>query len=82
MVFVVNTSNIYYYLDNTQVYTSSLTGGYSLPNQTYTYNVIGNETTHIGTVGGSGGNYNIANFRVYNKVLSTNEISNLYITKT
>jgi hypothetical protein len=78
---VINTSNFKYYLDNSNTYSSSWTG-YSIPNQTYNYNLLGNDTIHIGTVSGSGGNYKIANFRVYNKVLSAAEITDLYNTKT
>lgn len=78
---VINTSNFYYYLNTTQAYTSSWSG-YSIPNQTYNYNILGSDPIHVGNIGTNGGNYNIANFRVYNKVLSAAEITNLYTTKT
>jgi len=77
---VVDTSNFKYYVDDKLTYESSWSDGYKIPNRTYFYNVLGDEPTRVGYVkydNSNYGNYHLADFRVYDKALTTTDIANL-----
>ena len=74
--FVIDATSLRYYY-NSNLNTTYNLSGYTLPNQTYTYNVLGSEP-YIGDLPNNC--FNLSSFRVYNKALTTSEINTLYNT--